>query len=275
MGNIECRAARTQDLEGGRFPSLRWQTFPCYIVPPKCKINGFSNWCKITIRSKENLYENSIYNSINYSANMSAKSILRWCYPAKMLIMSSKFSSIPYLMCMSASLVILSCPMVEWRYVLRRRRTLILRSHSLIVRGNVQIKRRSIWMFGNMDSLAYSSDFEGVSGSPLFSTNFHALPHMQLLFYELFLQWWICLLICHRCNMLRAIIALRCTSENLLFRWEIMSSKEGIVIALLKYYSGLFEGIFSLFVWWVHLRGREGGNALILPPSYTESYNLW
>ena len=29
----------------GGFPSLRWQTLPCYIVPPKCKINGFFNWC--------------------------------------------------------------------------------------------------------------------------------------------------------------------------------------------------------------------------------------
>ena len=55
-----------------------------------------------------------------------------------------------------------------------------------------------------------------------------------------------------------------------------MSSKKGIVIALLKS-SGVFEGTFSLFVWWVHLRGREGGNALILQPSVTtESYNfLW
>ena len=28
---------------GGGVPSLRWQTFPSYIVPTKCKINGFSN----------------------------------------------------------------------------------------------------------------------------------------------------------------------------------------------------------------------------------------
>ncbi len=54
-----------------------------------------------------------------------------------------------------------------------------------------------------------------------------------------------------------------------------MSSKKGIVIALLKYSSGVFEGTFSLFVWLEHLRGREGGNALILPPSdTTESYNF-
>ena len=38
----------------GKFPSLRWQTFPCYIVPPKCKINGFLNLCKVAIRSKKN-----------------------------------------------------------------------------------------------------------------------------------------------------------------------------------------------------------------------------
>ena len=30
----------------GGFPSLRWQTFLCYIVPPKCKINGFSNYVR-------------------------------------------------------------------------------------------------------------------------------------------------------------------------------------------------------------------------------------
>ena len=63
-------------------------------------------------------------------------------------------------MSLSASPVILSCPMVVQGYVLRRQRTLKLRSHSLLVTGNVQIKRRSISMFGNVDSLAYSNDFE-------------------------------------------------------------------------------------------------------------------
>ena len=63
-------------------------------------------------------------------------------------------------MSLSASSVILSCPMVERRYILRRQRTLKLRSHSLLVTGNVQIKRRSISMFGNVDSLVCSSDFE-------------------------------------------------------------------------------------------------------------------
>ena len=54
-----------------------------------------------------------------------------------------------------------------------------------------------------------------------------------------------------------------------------MSSKKGIVIALGKYSSGVFEGIFSLFVWWEHLRGREVSNVLCLPPSdITESYKV-
>ena len=234
-----------------------------------------------------------MYNSINYSANMSAKNILRWCCPAKMLIMSSKFSSIPYLMCMSASPVILSCPMVERRHVLRWQKTLILCSHSLLVTGNVQIKRRSIWMFGNMDSLAWSSDFEGVSGSLLFSNNFHLHFHICNSCCRsegLGRSSWQCSMSSSSSDdsaswsvmktdgtMLRAIIFTLYIRESVVQMRNHVIKKKGIVFVLLKYSSGVFEGTFSLFVWWVHLCGREGGNALILPPSdTTESYNfLW
>ena len=67
-------------------------------------------------------------------------------------------------------------------------------------------------------------------------------------------------------TMLRARYAVHqriCCSD------EKLCHKKMVVIALLKYSSGVFEGTFFLCVWWVHLRRREGSNALILPPSDT------
>ena len=55
----------------------------------------------------------------------------------KMSMISSKLSSSPYCVCIKASPLSLSWPIVDRRYVFSWRRTLILRSHSQLVTGTV------------------------------------------------------------------------------------------------------------------------------------------
>ncbi len=58
-----------------------------------------------------------------------------------MLMISSKFSLMPYWLCIKASPLSLSWPIVQRRYVFNWRRELT---------GIVQIKRRIVWMLGHM-----------------------------------------------------------------------------------------------------------------------------
>ena len=65
---------RTHDLEGEGF-LVSDGRLSCYIVPLKCKINDFQIDVRLQLGLRK--IKNSMYNSINYSVNMSAKSILR------------------------------------------------------------------------------------------------------------------------------------------------------------------------------------------------------
>ena len=97
---------------------------------------------------------------------MSISSILRGCFRAKMLIISSKLSSFPYWMCISASPLSLSCPIVERRYVLSRRRTLQWNPSITATIGE--------WRFGPYREVAFR---EGSCFFQLFSCSSHISLH--------------------------------------------------------------------------------------------------